>query len=1079
MLQSKLKSKTTRDALRDTPDTDSSSIERSSSPTLIGSNAYVGRPPPLDPKTERELRQACALILQDLKPSGHDIEDTRMKSDILLDDDQGSDPYRFNHGLAPPAIRVKPADPVKKQHSSAAWVMHDDGNPSRVDNPNKVIKAAPQATAASKSSAASTRSVAFKNTDRDDEPAKPSSYPRFSGTVQPQKTKQIAPPEYPLAPVQSPVPSAMNPISSTDLPNNTSDSASTSPSTQYTNFSSERNKDTSTGFSSAPYTPATSSKRVSDNVYSEPPTAKDGQWMKQSVEKQRQVQAEQIQAMSLSAKSSLAAAIAAPQSPPRQQQSRMGAISPRNERPERPVLRDRRTMSLTSHPISDGIATPQVTATRSSSRYSQPSDGASRSGSPPANAVIQPIPVPPIPVQPTFVQPTSVPPIPIQSKPVQPYSVQSAPVQRAPLQPTPAQPTPVQSALGQPTAIQQPIQPPAQSTLDSRMMAIPNRRSSKSMSRNLSSEGVKETERSPPAASPDNTHIPPVPHLDAVRLSSLQSLTSGTSYPARQLMSSYAPLQANEKTASMRNMQLQFGSVSPMFDNELVCPSPDHVAAGASSPRRANISSYAAAGQSSGMHDTEQMSSNQSRGPLPPIDQARSAQWPIPATYPTSNFEPSLSHKNAEQPFGPALQHQHDSSIVVKDFYRPSIYNSQPPKANTLGSPTAFRDPKPADLDYLMDAMRLSRDSIYSDTTPPPIDVSHQLSYTPPLQPSLQDVTGDSNRAVRHSPHAAKSVQDFQSTTASTAQTTIGVPYTERNGNSHAYSLSPTTVPPPPPTTYPTYPKDRAVSSTPIKPTFRKPMPFTKSNDNLASLKDFAATAPPGKLSNGYDKPQRAKPAPYAKTNDNTAFLKDFAGTSPPSLGKVGNVTKINTSNIEDVNLVNITNSSAKTTPTSRRNTLASAFIPSSNNNNKPAASNTTTNRASNAASAAPSTATTPPARFRQKSVSISTTTSNGTTNTTTTSSSKQRGAARSLLHRLGGGDMPVRKKVYVPPPPPPGTAVGHSGSSGSRRESRVNGLSKGDRYDLASVEGSNGYWSDGNDSRSCAAPVVGFGRGR
>ena len=43
------------------------------------------RRPKLDATLEIELRRACAVILRDLKPSGHDLEDTRMKQDILVD----------------------------------------------------------------------------------------------------------------------------------------------------------------------------------------------------------------------------------------------------------------------------------------------------------------------------------------------------------------------------------------------------------------------------------------------------------------------------------------------------------------------------------------------------------------------------------------------------------------------------------------------------------------------------------------------------------------------------------------------------------------------------------------------------------------------------------------------------------------------------------------------------------------------------------------------------------------------------------------------------------------------------------
>jgi len=49
------------------------------------------RRPKLDATLEIELRRACAVILRDLKPSGHDLEDTRMKQDILVDGNSDED----------------------------------------------------------------------------------------------------------------------------------------------------------------------------------------------------------------------------------------------------------------------------------------------------------------------------------------------------------------------------------------------------------------------------------------------------------------------------------------------------------------------------------------------------------------------------------------------------------------------------------------------------------------------------------------------------------------------------------------------------------------------------------------------------------------------------------------------------------------------------------------------------------------------------------------------------------------------------------------------------------------------------
>ena len=49
------------------------------------------RRPKLDATLEIELRRACAVILRDLKPSGHDLEDTRMKQDILVEGNSDED----------------------------------------------------------------------------------------------------------------------------------------------------------------------------------------------------------------------------------------------------------------------------------------------------------------------------------------------------------------------------------------------------------------------------------------------------------------------------------------------------------------------------------------------------------------------------------------------------------------------------------------------------------------------------------------------------------------------------------------------------------------------------------------------------------------------------------------------------------------------------------------------------------------------------------------------------------------------------------------------------------------------------
>jgi hypothetical protein len=71
----------------------------------IMNSPFINRRP-LSPKTEQELRSACALILQDFKPSDHDIPDAakpRLDTNGMRRKDHGSDAVRVRRPTGAPA----------------------------------------------------------------------------------------------------------------------------------------------------------------------------------------------------------------------------------------------------------------------------------------------------------------------------------------------------------------------------------------------------------------------------------------------------------------------------------------------------------------------------------------------------------------------------------------------------------------------------------------------------------------------------------------------------------------------------------------------------------------------------------------------------------------------------------------------------------------------------------------------------------------------------------------------------------------------------------------------------------------
>ncbi|KAI9723551.1 MAG: hypothetical protein M1828_004147 [Chrysothrix sp. TS-e1954] len=271
---------------RDHKSITTSSYDTPSAPSTPNLTGHIGRPPPLDAATERALQRACAIVVQDLKPSAYDIEDTRMKSDMLLDEED-----REGKNYNRPAAKAR--RPALKSHGSSgtkqkvSWLKSDNESPAL--NPPDVVVEHHDSTSAARQP--------FIAQQRDDSAAY-----TLNHSVKPQpldsnasyETRRLPKQDGPLAPLpthatESRQDVSIPPVQTTQssgpprLPSFNSDASSPySPSMSGPNSAS-------TAISSAPFTPSHySSKRESDGVYSKQASAADGQWMKQGVERHLQ-----------------------------------------------------------------------------------------------------------------------------------------------------------------------------------------------------------------------------------------------------------------------------------------------------------------------------------------------------------------------------------------------------------------------------------------------------------------------------------------------------------------------------------------------------------------------------------------------------------------------------------------------------------------------------------------------------------------------------------------------------------------------------------------------------------------------
>ena len=252
----------------------------------------IERPAPLDPKTERELKAACAVVLQDLKPSGHDIEDNRMKSDILVDDGSSrhadllphtqvaARPAPLTHLREPPRPRKPKRD---KSHSSAAWIISDDEEDDNMVHPHSLMK---ESASQRLSGAATTSGTLTTKPERTF--SKPLAVDQsLASTLQPQ--------EHPLAPVSTTVNESRQELASPPTrvvsPPVRSPEYSDTNATSSLGASSDHPKLASTGPSATPFTPSAHvSRHGSGHVYGHAALSEDEEWMRKGVEKHRQAQ---------------------------------------------------------------------------------------------------------------------------------------------------------------------------------------------------------------------------------------------------------------------------------------------------------------------------------------------------------------------------------------------------------------------------------------------------------------------------------------------------------------------------------------------------------------------------------------------------------------------------------------------------------------------------------------------------------------------------------------------------------------------------------------------------------------------
>ena len=556
---------------------DSQDVATSSSDTIpeeppssaleLKSNKFISRPPPLAPNVEKELRDACRSILRDLKPSGHDIEDRRMKSDIFVD----HDPFAFDHKVKPAARQDDSR--ARKSHSATAWAM-DGGKES--DQQSPTTKTAPTQRFPVKPTIDTVRASQLLT----------SHVAERREVLSPLTAHAATPGEGPLAPLptgsnqtRTASISASSHLISSPHPAQRTDSASTQMSMPFTP-TTDQYKSGSTAMTSN-----SSSNRASEHVYTAPTSAKDGEWMKQEVERHKQAQALAPDIATIAGASAFIT-----------NDSLARSGSPRPDRIASP--RPLPDVTEPSHPCSNVInpAKRLSTASRSSSRYS--------SGS-------------------------------------------------------------FTSTLPSPS--------PAASQAPVRLASTGSRRHSRPGSR-LSIDGIHET-RTSPQPTPRNEDVPPVPRLDAERLSSLTS-TSRNNY--FNLAATTDPAQEQERIEGVATDRLLVQKAQDVRDSasgRAASPTPQHLTPAIEGPLN------------DGASDPCNTSVPKSTTQIAPQAMPRNMPHPMEHDGPL------------HQQTTPHLPNTTNPNVATRDFYRLK------PGLDAVHAIYQKHDPTPADFDALMSAM--------------------------------------------------------------------------------------------------------------------------------------------------------------------------------------------------------------------------------------------------------------------------------------------------------------------------------------------------------------------------------------
>lgn len=227
-------------------------------------------------------------------------------------------------------------------------------------------------------------------------------------------------------------------------------------------------------------------------------------------------------------------------------------------------------------------------------------------------------------------------------------------------------------------------------------------------SRRLSQEGLKETPRSPLPIS-DGDDIPPVPQLDARRKSEL-----GSENKSSKVTTPFANEQDRlEGPQAARVIEQKLSGIRDKTDEPLSNSRARQASSRTASMAGSSYGKWEADAESGvGMQSVDQAPSAIRHNPshhAPPQQQHRHQPTAYTASAPSEAVATSKeARKDDSQAAYDPPKHQHDTSILVKDFVKSSPSSSQHTnKPNWLIGPTAsgVRDPKPADFDSLMSIM--------------------------------------------------------------------------------------------------------------------------------------------------------------------------------------------------------------------------------------------------------------------------------------------------------------------------------------------------------------------------------------